>query len=119
MVTLGNDRRYPLWEYGCGVASLAMVYRYYGVDTDVVRLNDVLRRSGGFSGALLAWPNTDAFLEAGRPHIQGVVAVATGRPTALQRLVDQELAKGHPVIAYLGGNTTSYLQARTTEAAIS
>lgn len=103
MVTLGNDRRYPLWEYGCGVASLAMVYRYYGVDTDVVRLNDVLRRSGGFSGALLAWPNTDAFLEAGRPHIQGVVAVATGRPTALQRLVDQELAKGHPVIAYLGG----------------
>ena len=58
---LGNDPNVLLWEKGCGVASLAMVFNYYGVDTGVVRLNEQLRQTGGFSGALLAWSNATAF----------------------------------------------------------
>ena len=101
-LTLGNDPTVPLWEYGCGVASLAMVYRRYGVDTDVVRLNEALRQAGGFSGALLAWDRTDAFRQAGRPWIQGIERINTAWPQDYRSRVDDELAAGHPVLAYLG-----------------
>lgn len=100
--TLGNDPAVPLWQYGCGVASLAMVFRTYGVDTDIVRLNETLRQTGGFSGALLAWDKSIAFQKAGRPWIQGIEKVNTTRPQDYQQRVDAELAAGHPVIAYLG-----------------
>jgi hypothetical protein len=101
-LTLGNDPNVPLWEYGCGVASLAMVFRHYGVDTDVVRLNEALRQAGGFSGALLAWDRADAFRQAGRPWIQGIERINTARPQDYRSRVDAELAAGHPVLAYLG-----------------
>ncbi len=100
--TLGNDPAVPLWQYGCGVASLAMVFRMYGVDTDIVHLNETLRQTGGFSGALLAWDKGAAFQKAGRPWIQGIERVNTARPQDYQRRLDAELAAGHPVIAYLG-----------------
>ena len=100
-LTLGNSDR-PLWEYGCGVASLAMVYSYYGVDTDIVRLNEALRQTDGFSDALLAWDRANAFRRAGAPWIQGLEQVNTARPRDYQKRVDEELAAGHPVIAYLG-----------------
>jgi hypothetical protein len=101
-LTLGNNPTVLLWQKGCGVASLAMIYRYYGVDTDVVRLNNALRESGGFVLGLLDWGNEEAFLEAGRPWIQGIEAVGTSQPRAQQERVDRELADGHPVIAFLG-----------------
>ena len=100
---LGNSSRVPLWEYGCGVASTAMIFRKYGVDTDLVRLNETLRGAGGFSGALLNWSNPDAFTRAGAPWVQGIERINTARPQDYQRRVDDELAAGHPVIAYLGG----------------
>ena len=99
---LGNDRSVMLWEYGCGVASLAMVFHHYGVDTDVVRLNEALRKEGAFSGALLAWDHRDAFLQAGRPWIQGIERVNTARPRDLRQRVDDELAANRPMIAFLG-----------------
>lgn len=104
-IILGNgDSSTPLWEYGCGVASLAMVYRFYSIDTDIVRLNDTLRQnnSNAFSGAFLVWNKSGAFLEVGRPWIQGVEAVSTSQPKTQQARVDQELTDGHPVIAFLG-----------------
>ena len=99
---LGNDRSVMLWEYGCGVASLAMVFHHYGVDTDVVRLNEALRAEGAFSGALLAWDRRDALLQAGQPWIQSIERVNTRRPRDFQQRVDDELAANRPVIAYLG-----------------
>lgn len=100
--TLGDDPAVPLWEHGCGVASLAMVFRTYGVDTDIVRLNETLRQTGGFSGALLAWDKGVAFQKAGSPWIQGIEKVNTTRPQDYQQRVDAELDAGHPVIAFLG-----------------
>jgi formylglycine-generating enzyme required for sulfatase activity len=99
---LGNDRSVMLWEYGCGVASLAMVFHHYGVDTDVVRLNEALRAEGAFSGALLAWDRRDTLLQAGQPWIQSIERVNTRRPRDFQQRVDDELAANRPVIAYLG-----------------
>jgi hypothetical protein len=101
--TLGNSKTSLLWEYGCGVASLAMVFRQYGVDTDLVRLNEKLRQTGGFSGPYLAWSQTNAFTRAGAPWIQGMERINTARPRDQQKRLDDELALGHPVIAYLGG----------------
>ncbi|MBI3959637.1 MAG: SUMF1/EgtB/PvdO family nonheme iron enzyme [Chloroflexi bacterium] len=97
---LGNSDL-PLWEYGCGVASLAMVYRHYGVDTDVARLNAALRTAGGFSGGLLAWGNGDAFIRAGGPWVKGVERINTARPQDYRQRIDAALDNGEPVIAFL------------------
>lgn len=78
-----------------------MVYRHYGVDTDLVRLNDALRASGGFSGNLLAWNKTSAFVQAGAPWVKGIERINTSRPQDLQERVDAALDKGEPVIAFL------------------
>ena len=98
---LGNSNL-PLWANGCGVASLAMVFRYYGVDTDVVRLNDTLRSTGAFSKALLNWSKPETICRAGAPWVIGVRRVNTSHPKRYQELIDKELAAGRPVIAFLG-----------------
>ncbi|MGB5050748.1 MAG: two-component regulator propeller domain-containing protein [Caldilineaceae bacterium] len=98
--TLGNSDL-PLWEYGCGVASLAMVFRQYGVDTNVARLNDTLRTSGAFVGGLLAWDKTDAFLQAGAPWVKGIERINTARPQEYQARIDTALDNGEPILAYL------------------
>lgn len=100
--TLGNSDLL-LWEYGCGVASLAMVYRQYGVDTDVTRLNDALHASGGFVGGLLAWDKTDAFLQAGAPWVKGIERINTTRPQDFQARIAAALDNGESVLAYLNG----------------
>ena len=99
---LGNDRSLMLWEYGCGVASLAMVFRHHGVETDVVRLNEALRKEGAFGGALLAWDRSGAFRRAAQPWIEAIEPVRTTRPRNFQQRVDDELAANRPVIAFLG-----------------
>ena len=97
---LGNSELL-LWDNGCGVASLAMVYRHYGVDTDVVGMNAALRASGGFSGGLLAWSNSDAFLQAGAPWVKGIERVNTSHPQDYSERIAVALGNGEPVIAYL------------------
>jgi hypothetical protein len=62
--TLGNSN-IPLWSDGCGVASLAMVFRYHGVETDLVGMNGRLKSANAFSGALLAWSESKNFVAAG------------------------------------------------------
>ena len=89
-----------LWEQGCGVASLAMVYRRHGVDTGVVALNDALVESGGFSGGLLDWSDPEAVTEAGSPGFAASSA-STPRSPPPTRSADASLERGEPVIAYL------------------
>ncbi|MCX6029348.1 MAG: hypothetical protein NT169_08600 [Chloroflexi bacterium] len=96
------DRECSLWEFGCGVASLAMVFRHYGVDTDVVRLNQALRDAGGFSGPNLAWLRSDAFRRVGSPWVAGIERIDTARPQDYRGRVDAELAAWHPIIVFLG-----------------
>ncbi len=111
---LGNSTL-NLWRYGCAVASLAMVYRQHGVDTDVVDLNDSLIASGGFSGALLDWSDPQAVVKAGDPWIRGVERINTNRPADYQERVDDSLARGEPVIAYLNREHYVVLTERAEE----
>jgi hypothetical protein len=100
--TLGNSN-IPLWSDGCGVASLAMVFRYHGVETDLVGMNGRLKSANAFSGALLAWSESKNFVAAGAPWIQAVERINTSQPQAYRERVDTALAAGEPVIAFLSG----------------
>jgi hypothetical protein len=102
---LGDDPKFLLWEWGCGVASLAMVFRHYGVDTDVVRLNEALRRAGGFSGALLAWDRAEAFRQAGCPWIQGIERINTTRPPRFPAAGGRRVGCWPPCPRFLGQQT--------------
>ena len=99
---LGESNEVLLSEKGCAVASAAMVMATYGLDTDVEQMNDALLEANGFSGALLNWPNADAFVTAGEPWVEGVERINTGRPADYEQRVNDELEAGHPVIAFLG-----------------
>jgi hypothetical protein len=96
-----------LWTDGCGVASLAMVFQKWGVDTCVQCLNEKLKETGGLSGALLNFqrnPKGIAAAEitaAGSPFIKGIRSLSTSRPAEHKEEVNDELAAGRPVIAFI------------------
>lgn len=100
--TLGNSN-IPLWSDGCGVASLAMVFRYHGVETNLVAMNERLKSENAFSGALLDWSQPQNFVAAGAPWIQAVERINTAQPQAYRERVDAALAADEPVIAFLSG----------------
>ena len=54
---LGFSDSSTICNYGCGVTSIAMVFKRYGIDTDPIRLNADLRRVGAFWDDLLVWNN--------------------------------------------------------------
>lgn len=97
---LGNSG-YTVAQKGCGLTSLAMVFKRYRIDTDPAKLNEALKKHGGFSGALLAWSNKKAFKAAGVPEIESLTRVNTAAPENYRKEIDDELDKGRPVIAYL------------------
>lgn len=102
-ITLGNSTS-KLWEYGCGVASLAMVFRYHGVDTNLVELNETLIEEDGFSGAYLAWDiiqKPETIYAVGDGILKSIQRINTSTPANFQERVDQSLLDGEPVIAYL------------------
>lgn len=87
-VKLGFSDESTLGDYGCGVVSIAMVHkRYYGIDTDPIRANEYLKRSGGFVDDLLTWRGARA---SGNHH---------GSPDWGR--IDAELAAGRPVIVWV------------------
>lgn len=90
-----------LSEKGCGVASLAMVYRYYGVDVDVVSFNERLRQTKGFSGGLLAWDKPTAFIAASDSRIKGIERKQTSNPELYRDRLNAALDQGEPVIVRL------------------
>jgi len=100
--TLGNSK-ILLWSDGCGVAALAMVFRYHGVETDLVGMNDRLISANAFYGALLDWSQPESLVTAGAPWIQAVKRINTAQPQDYRARVDTALAAGEPVIAFLNG----------------
>lgn len=97
--TLGFSRTSTLGDYGCGVASLAMVYKSYGLDTDPLRLNAELKRTRAFAGDLLDWRNVAAasggrLTLANRPY-------PFGPGSTDWNLIDRQLSAGNPVIVYV------------------
>ncbi|RME04630.1 MAG: hypothetical protein D6816_09610 [Bacteroidetes bacterium] len=103
LLPLGNSSL-NLWQYGCGVASLAMIFEYHGVDTNLVDLNDRLRDHGGFSGALLNWPNiqkTATTVNVSDGLIKSIQRINTNNPNNYKNRVDESLQDGEPVMAFL------------------
>ena len=95
-------------KYGCGVTSMAMVFKYYGCDTDPRRLNNALRDAGGFTSAkpggpadLLTW--SAASITAGSGGKVKLVSCMKG--AAKWSLIDADLAAGRPVMVLLSNKS--------------
>ncbi|MEO8350375.1 MAG: C39 family peptidase [Chthoniobacteraceae bacterium] len=79
---------------GCAISSAAMVLASYGIDTDPQRLNELGQSRGAFSPrGWLYWEICEAIPES------GVVKAYEGPATYY--LIDQNLARGNPVIVRL------------------
>jgi hypothetical protein len=98
---LGNSNDILLWTDGCGVASLAMVYGKWGLPTCLPCLNESLKKSGGFSGALLRFDDPAAVAKAGAPFIKAITNIHTSKPQDYKEKVDSELAADRPVIVFI------------------
>ena len=81
--TLGSD--------GCAVASAAMIFRYYGIDTDPQRLNWFLTATGGYTPqGWLYWDRAAWWAPNRVRHIY--------EDLPSYHLIDSNLARGNPVI---------------------
>ncbi|MFQ6119992.1 MAG: NosD domain-containing protein, partial [Methanosarcinales archaeon] len=83
-LTIGSD--------GCAITSIAMVFKYYGVQTDPRDMNNWLKQNNGYSsGCLVKWD-----VAAGR---SGGTVQWAGRYSADLNRINSELDNGYPVIA--------------------
>lgn len=80
-------------DYGCAIASVAMVYKYYGIDIDPGRLS----KQPIFYRVSISWPNQWRYLD--------LVKKTGHNPNGLTKadwsLIDREIASGHPVIVFI------------------
>lgn len=75
-------------DYGCAVTSVAMVFKYYGLDIDPGRL----AKQKIFWYNLIMWPD----------QWQGIELIENTKHQGIDWLrIDQEIAAGHPVIVYI------------------
>ena len=95
---LGAGNNNDFAGYGCGVTSMAMVFKYYGVDTDPRRLNTSLVAANGFSGELLYWSASSISAASG-----GKVSLTQNTTSVNWSTIDSDLAAGHPDIVFLKG----------------
>lgn len=94
---LGFSQSSTIGDYGCGLASLAMVYKYYGIQTDPTDLNTKLKNTGAFVDDLLDWRNA--------PAASGGALTLVNSPYPVGQvdwnLINSQLDSGNPVIVYL------------------
>ncbi|HEX5176616.1 MAG TPA: C39 family peptidase [Chthoniobacteraceae bacterium] len=97
----------PLWRYdplgasdetlgsaGCAISSAAMVFRYYGIDTDPQRLNWFLQEHEGYTPqGWVYWEKAAEFAPERVRHIY--------EDLPSHRLIDTNLLRGNPVIVRL------------------
>ena len=94
---LGTCYPETIGSHGCAVTSIAMVFRYYGVNTDPRDMNNWLKANGGYSsGCLVNWPRAADHSDG---RVQWVEKVDyTNVPADLNK-IKSEIDKGYPVIA--------------------
>ena len=80
-------------DYGCAIASVAMVYQYYGIDIDPGRLS----KQPIFYRDLISWPNQWRYLDL----VKRTGHNPNGLTKADWNLIDREIANGHPVIVFI------------------
>ena len=88
--TYGNSS-FTIQQKGCALASLAMVLKYAGVNTDPGALNTLLKADNDFVGTSLNWT------AAARDASNGALQFHAFRTSDLQYL-SQSLANGNPVV---------------------
>lgn len=100
---LGFSDSSTLGDYGCGVASLAMVYRTYGGigDTDPLQMNQALRGAAAFSDDLLWWSRVGG-------AYGGRLSVTAHNGGADWGAINGELAAGRPVMVYIDRGATNH-----------
>ncbi|MEO6739912.1 MAG: C39 family peptidase [Chthoniobacteraceae bacterium] len=100
---LGNTPA-TLGAEGCAVTSAAMVLASYGADTDPGRLNKLVTEADGYEGAgWLVWEKA--------AEVTGNIARKAYEDLPSYRLIDENLARGNPVIVRLRteGGTTHFV----------
>lgn len=97
----------PIWRYdplgasdetlgsaGCAISSAAMVFRFYGIDTDPQRLNWFLQEHDGYTPqGWVYWEKAAEFAPERVRHIY--------EDLPSYRLIDANLLRGNPVIVRL------------------
>lgn len=83
-----------LGEQGCAITSIAMIFRFYGIDTDPQRLNIFLNGNGGYTPEGWVYWEKAALIAPDR-----VKHIYEDLPSYY--LIDTNLARGNPVIAKL------------------
>jgi len=90
-------------DYGCAIAAVSMVFKYYGVDIDPGRLS----KQPIFYYDLIVWPKQWRYLDLVKNsgHKSGGL---TGDDWSV---IDREIASGHPVIVFIKarGNAGHYV----------
>ncbi len=97
--TLGFSSSSTIGDYGCGVTSLAMVFKSYGIQTNPSQLNAKLRSVHAFFDDLLDWRNVAGASE-GRLQLANS-PYPLGQNTVDWSFIDRQLASGNPVIVYI------------------
>ncbi|MBW6440541.1 C39 family peptidase [Patescibacteria group bacterium] len=80
-------------DYGCAIASVSMVFKYYGIDIDPGRL----AKQPIFYRDLISWPKQWRFLDL----VKNSYHISGGLTAADWSLIDREIASGHPVIVFI------------------
>ncbi len=80
-------------DYGCAIAAVAMVFKYYGIDIDPGRLS----KQPIFYYDLIVWPTQWRFLDL----IKKTYHRSGGLTNNDWSLIDREIASGHPVIVFI------------------
>ena len=106
-VTLGTCSQYTVCEMGCAISAVAMVFKYYGVNTDPGAVNTWLKNHNGYnSGCLLNW--TTAANMA--PDKVTFIAKITSPDWSRLR---SELNSGYPVILEVRNNGSQHFVVAT------
>ncbi|MEA1936659.1 MAG: C39 family peptidase [Patescibacteria group bacterium] len=80
-------------DYGCAISSVAMVYKYYGINIDPGRL----AKQPIYYRDLIYWPNQWRFLDLVK-HIRRKPGKLTKNDW---NTIDRQIAGGHPVIVFI------------------
>ena len=83
-------------NYGCAVSCVAMVFKYYGIDIDPGRL----AKQRIFYRDLISWPSQWRFLD----RVADVSHRSSGLSKTDWKVIDREIAAGHPVIVFIRAN---------------
>jgi peptidoglycan hydrolase CwlO-like protein len=90
-------------DYGCAIAAVAMVFKYYGIDIDPGRL----AKQPIFYYDLIVWPKQWRYLDL----VKNSGHKSGGLNEDDWNVVDREIASGHPVIVFIKarGNAGHYV----------